>query len=593
MLRILMRMMGRPVANRARHLARAFLDQTLSAGDVQRDLLMGRLARHAGSQFGRDHFFGEIRTPADFRRRVPISGYDRHEPYIDRVRQGDPGALFGPGTEVLMFALTSGTTNRPKTIPVTRQALSDYREGWTIWGIMAFDAHPEMIRNGLRPILQVASDWRESLTPAGIPCGAITGLTAQMQNRLVRTRYCMPAVASRIKDIESKYYVALRFSIHRDLGTIIAANPSTILAMAGLGDREKEVLIRDLADGTIDDRWEISADIRRQLRFNTRRRRKQTARTLERIAAETGRLLPKDYWPNLEFLSNWMGGTMRAYLRGYPEYFGGTPVRDVGLIASEGRMTIPLEDGTAAGVLDIRHHYFEFIPEDEADSAEAEAVEATDLIEGRNYFIVLTTAGGLYRYNISDLVRCVGYHGKAPVIEFLNKGAHYSSLTGEKLSEHQVVTAVEAAQRAAGLHVKSYLLVPTWDDPPYYSLLIEKDDLSTDGVANQLAAAVEHELRRQNVEYLCKRETRRLGPVRILRIPEGSWIKFQKRRLVRSGGTVEQYKQPHLVPDLDLAASFSPVEGGNASQTVNVPVDGKGSEPAEERVHGQDARAMV
>ena len=35
---------------------------------------------------------------------------------------------------------------------------------------------------------------------------------------------------------------------------------------------------------------------------------------------------------------------------------------------------------------------------------------------------MLTTAGGLYRYNISDLVRCVGYHGQAPLIEFLNKG---------------------------------------------------------------------------------------------------------------------------------------------------------------------------
>ena len=85
-----------------------------------------------------------------------------------------------------------------------------------------------------------------------------------MQNPLVRTTYCMPAVASRIKDIESKYYVALRFSIYRDLGTIIAANPSTILAMARLGDREKETLIRDLADGTIDARWEIPAEIRRR-----------------------------------------------------------------------------------------------------------------------------------------------------------------------------------------------------------------------------------------------------------------------------------------------------------------------------------------
>ena len=40
---------------------------------------------------------------------------------------------------------------------------------------------------------------------------------------------------------------------------------------------------------------------------------------------------------------------------------------------------------------------------------------ATDLIEGRRYFILPTTAGGLYRYQIHDLVRCVGFHGRAPV----------------------------------------------------------------------------------------------------------------------------------------------------------------------------------
>jgi hypothetical protein len=560
MIKFLKRLFGRPVANRARRLARAFLDQTRRAGDVQRELLLRRIARHADSQFGRDHHFGEIRSPEDFRRRVPIGGYDRHEPYIDRVRNGDTGALFGRGTDVLMFAMTSGTTNRPKTIPVTPEALSDYREGWTIWGIQAFDAHQEMLRDGLRPILQIASDWRESFSPAGIPCGAITGLTAHMQTRLVRTQYCMPAIASRIKDIESKYYTALRFSIHRNLGTIIAANPSTILAIARLGDREKQTLIRDLADGTLDRRWEIPSDIRQQLHHKIRRRHKKVAQALDRIAGDSGRLLPKDYWPGLQFLSNWMGGTMRAYLRGYPEFFGETPVRDVGLIASEGRMTIPIEDGTAAGVLDIRHHYFEFIPEEQGDSAEAECVESTDLIEGRNYFIVMTTAGGLYRYNISDLVRCVGYHGRAPMLEFLNKGAHYSSLTGEKISEHQVIAAVEEAQRAARVRVSSYLLAPIWDDPPYYALLVEEGDLAGAGKSETLANAVERELRRQNVEYVCKRDSLRLGPVRILAIPNGSWAEFQRRRLVRSGGTVEQYKQPHLVPDLNIAETFRPLE---------------------------------
>src|SRR5262249_25337566 len=211
------------------------------------------------------------------------------------------------------------------------------------------------------------------------------------------------------------------------------------------------------------------------LRLRTAIRPRRAARRLERIAEPTGRLLPRDYWPNLDLLSNWMGGTMKAYLRGYPEFFAETPVRDVGLIASEGRMTIPIEDGTPAGVLDIRHHYFEFIPEDQVDRPEPDTVEATELCVGRNYFIVLTTAAGLYRYNISDLVVCVGYRGEAPLIEFLNKGAHYSSLTGEKLSEHQAISAVEAAQRSVGIHLKSYLLAPTWDEPPYYSLLIETD----------------------------------------------------------------------------------------------------------------------
>jgi hypothetical protein len=559
MFKILVRMVGAPVAKRARRLAHDFLGQTLRAAVVQRELLLRRISQHADSQFGRDHYFREIRTTTDFRHRVPIGGYDRHLPYIERVRQGDTNALFGRGTEVLMFAMTSGTTNSPKTIPVTREALRDYREGWTIWGILAFDAHREMIRNGLRPILQIASDWRESFTPSGIPCGAITGLTAHMQNPLVRTKYCMPLPGSRIKDIEAKYYVALRFSIYRDLGTVIAANPSTILAMVRLADREKETLIRDLADGTIHQRWQVPADVRNMLRVKTRKRRREAASSLERIVHETGRLLPKDYWPNIQFLSNWTGGTMRAYLRGYPEYFGEKPVRDVGLIASEGRMTIPIDDGTPAGLLDIRHHYFEFIPEEESNEDEPETLEATELSEGRNYFIVLTTAGGLYRYHIHDLIRCVGYHGKTPLIEFLNKGAHYSSIAGEKLSEYQVIAAVEEAQRSLGLKLQSYLLLPVWGDPPHYGLLVEDDDLAA-RTSSDLPKAVEAALCRQNIEYENKRTTLRLGPVQVVPIAAGSWSDFQKHRLSISGGTVEQYKQPHLSPDLELISRFRRLE---------------------------------
>ncbi|MHC5538450.1 GH3 auxin-responsive promoter family protein [Singulisphaera rosea] len=547
---------GLPLILRARRLARQFLSETARADQVQRDLLLARVARHADSQFGRDHHFSEIRTLADFRKRVPIRGYDGHEPYIDRVRQGDVGALFGQGTEVLMFAMTSGTTNRPKTIPVTREALRDYREGWTTWGIMAFDAHPRMIERGMLPILQLASDWRESQTPSGIPCGAITGLTAHMQNPLIRITYCMPPIASQIKDIEAKYYIALRRSIYRNLGTIIAANPSTILAIARLGDREKETLIRDIADGTIDPKWKIPPDVRARLAHQASWKRKKAARRLEALAEKNGRLLPKDYWPDLCFLANWTGGTMGSYLRGYPEFFGDRPVRDVGLIASEGRMTIPIEDNTPAGILDIRHSFFEFIPEDQIDRDDPEVVEGAELIEGKNYFILPTTAGGLYRYQIHDLVRCVGFHGKAPLLVFLNKGAHFSSMTGEKLSEFQVVAAVAEAQRALGVRIGSFLLLPSWGEPPHYNLLLEEGDVPDGAAAARLGEAVETALRQINLEYENKRETLRLGAIRTRRLSAGSWADFQKRRLARSGGTVEQYKQPHLMADPDALETF-------------------------------------
>ena len=89
MLTQIRRLVGLPIARRARRLAEAFLDQTQRCRRCPTRPAAGRIARHADSQFGRDHHFDEIRTPADFRRRVPIRGYEGHEPYIERVRNGD------------------------------------------------------------------------------------------------------------------------------------------------------------------------------------------------------------------------------------------------------------------------------------------------------------------------------------------------------------------------------------------------------------------------------------------------------------------------------------------------------------------------
>lgn len=81
------------------------------------------------------HGFSGIRTVQDYRRRVPISTYADYRGYVQRVRQGEIGAMFGRGTQVLMMSMTSGTTGEPKYIPITNHFFREYRSGWNIWGL--------------------------------------------------------------------------------------------------------------------------------------------------------------------------------------------------------------------------------------------------------------------------------------------------------------------------------------------------------------------------------------------------------------------------------------------------------------------------
>lgn len=511
------------------------------------------VARQADTVFGRDHDFRAIRTPDDFRRRIPVAGYEYVEPYIARVRRGETAALLSD-RNVLMFALTSGTTAARKFVPVTPQYLADYRRGWNIWGMRAFLDHPGV---KLRPIVQMSGDWDEFRTEAGIACGAVTGLTAEMQKRIIRWLYCVPACTARVKDAAAKYYLVLRLSLPRDVAVLVAANPSTLINLARAGDDFKESLIRDLRDGTLSPDVSIPADIRAALARPLARRHRERAQQLESIVRRTGSLFPRDYWPGERLVGTWTGGSVGAYLRNLTRYYGDVIVRDVGLIASEGRMTIPLADASASGVLDITSHYFEFLPEGEETSASPVTVGADEVEVGRNYYILPTTAFGLYRYHIHDLIRVTGFHNRTPLVEFLSKGANFSNVTGEKLSEYQIVEAVRDAMAATGVSPAVYSLAPCWNDErPYYAFFAEPGEAGRDEWQS-LAAAVDVRLGRANIEYAAKRESGRLGAVRVALLPPGTWQRWDRDRLERSGGTAEQYKHPCLIPDLQFRSAMT------------------------------------
>jgi hypothetical protein len=523
---------------------------------LQTELLFRVLARQRDTAFGRDHHFHSVRSIADFRRHVPIGPYERLAPYVDRVAAGETNALIADGP-VRLFALTSGTTAARKLIPVTDAYLAAYRRGWNMWGTRMYRDHRPR-RLFLRPIVQMMGDPEEYRSPGGTPCGNLSGYTAMVQKRIVRRLYAVPYQTGKLKDPLAKYYVALRAVLDKPVGLFIAANPSTLLHLGRVLDAEKDHLLRDLHDGSLRADLDLPSELRtlltRKLKPNPTR-----AKELAAVAGRTGRLLPADLWPpETILLGTWTGGSMGPYLRQLPELFGTAPVRDLGLLASEGRMTIPFANDTPAGVLDVASHYFEFVPESEMDSSQPTVLGAHELAEGGRYYLLPTTAAGLYRYHISDVVRVTGFLGRTPLVEFLGKGHRFSNLTGEKLSEYHVTKAVDAVAPRRGQPLGAgYTLAPMRDGPvPYYGFFIESPDAADGAKLDGFLSELDAELGRQNIEYAAKREGGRLGPIRAHRLPPGTWAEWDAARLAARGGSAEQYKHPCLVGDEEFRDSL-------------------------------------
>jgi hypothetical protein len=529
-----------------RNRLRRFLADSRRAREFQHRALIEKIQRHAESDFGRDHGFASISSVEDFRRHVPVMTYEDHQPYVARVLAGDVSALFAPGTRLRMFAMTSGTTGEPKRLPITDELFREYRAGWRMWGAGVYGDHRSLLH---KKSLQLTSDWQQYRAPSGAPCGQISGLAASSRPKISNRIFLPPPAAGRIHDSGAKHYAALRFALETSrIGMIITANPSTLVELARRADRDSESLVRDIHNGTLS--CEVPPEVRAALARQIARRGPKRARQLAALIERHGALVPKHAWPGLDVLAVWTGGSVGVFLPQLADLYGNTAVRDHGLSASEGRMTIPLADGTSAGLLDFYHSYFEFIPVEDHGKAGATVLEAHELDEGQDYFILLTTSGGLYRYDIHDVVRCVGFEGEAPLLEFLNKGKSFSNVTGEKLSEYQVIEAVEQSFRELGLAIDAFTLAPVMEDKPRYELLIEPQVHC--GRAAELAQLLQHRLERVNEEYAEKCSSGRLLPVKVREVPAGTWINLRREKTGQRGN-FEEYKQPCLVGDLEFA----------------------------------------
>lgn len=511
---------------------------------------MNFIKRNANSHFGREHKFSEIKSIEDFKKNVPIRKYQAFESHIQAVREGETQALFNPKEKIIAFHLSSGTTSTPKYIPVTSTFYKHHKMIWLYYYSFLFIRNPNLLKGRLFPFYSPVSEF---YTDLGVPCGSDSGLIAEKQSKFFSSSYAVPQEVYQIPTMDEKYYALVRFAIQADVSFIIGSNPIIMLYLGKLLNEKKEQLIEEVREGKIDENINIPENIKKALRKKAKKlKAPKRAEELQSIKNATGTLRPVDIWHKLCVISTWKGGTLNLPLELFPDYFGDTPIWALGLHSSEGRYSITLDAEGNWGCLAITNNFYEFIPEDEYHLQNPKTKLAHELETGKRYVLVITTASGFYRYNLEDLIECVGHFEKAPMIRFLNKITQILKIHGTKLYEFQLIEAMRLTIRKHHRYVQYFQFHPTVNKRGQDALggIFEEQSGIDMNEWREIMRTFDNELQKINTDYGKLRSSGKLAKIELKIISKNTFENIKRERIKKSGiRLVEQFKHKYLIED--------------------------------------------
>lgn len=523
------------------------------------------VTRNAGTEYGREYGFQGIGDLAAWRKAVPVVTYEDIKSRVERVTRGEKNVL--TAEDPVMFARTSGTTGDAKYVPVTPTCQGrDHSDQMRTWFAHALAAHPGIFK---RSVVSLVSPAVEGHAPSGVPYGSTSGHIYKTMPGIVRGTYLVPYEVFEIEDYETKYYTIMRLGVGARVSFVATANPSSIIKMCEKANEHADRLLKDLHDGTLREDLELPAATRAAVLARCRpdpERAKRLAAARERRA---GMLLPVDYWPDVELIGCWKGGTVGSYVEKFggwfdPENRRKLPVRDWGYLSSEARGSIPLSDEGSGGVLTVATNLYEFVAVDELenhpDDRQGWRFLGVDELEvGKEYYIFFSTTGGLYRYDINDVVQVVGHYHRTPVIVFRRKGRGMTNITGEKVSVNQVILAFERSAKELGLAIDHFKAEADADTARY----VFRAE-ATAGIPPEKRRPLLHTLERHlstlNLEYQAKRKSLRLNAPE-LHVMKPGWYDAEKKRLIASGKRLFQAKTV-------LLSTGKPGEGGSWLEAI-------------------------
>lgn len=525
--------------------------------------------------YGKEHHFDTIlhaTTTEDFfllyQQFVPVNeSFETLRPYIERHKNGETDILF-PGKPD-MYATTSGTTSEPKWVPMTHKYLKAvYGKMSHVW-TWNFVKHRSRIFGG--HIFPIVGKEVEGYAPDGTLFGSVSGVLVRDIPPIIKKHYVAPAAVMSIPDYGARNYALMRLAIqHRDVTLWATANPSTILELMRTVDEHAEELIMDIAHGTLSEKFEIPDDIRETLKPYVYSK-PERAQELKQLLEKNGRLLPKDYWPWLQYLSTWKCGNTKIYMDKYMDAFNWdqTYYQELGYIATECRFGFALDD-TNESVLFPHFHYYEFVSEDELDKPNKHFLQLDELELGKRYCAYVTTYSGLYRYNMNDLVEVGGFYRKTPTVHMISKVNGIVSMTGEKLYEPQFIQAVHEAEKKTKIKTKFFVGFADVEQSLYHFYFEFVNEDIRQAEADAFAKVVDEQLQKINIEYEAKRSSFRLHEPKAHILQSNAYARF-KTACLKDGFRDGQFKFNLLMQDEIRRRKFAFIEklqSGELSQAI-------------------------
>lgn len=498
-----------------------FEKATMNVEETQNKILIETLLNNRTTTYGKRFNFSECIDIASFQANVPLCSFDDLADCVSSMCKGYDSVL--TGDPVIRFHLTSGTTSGSKAIPYTRTLQKQFNRAISPWIYDLYSSHQIHSTSAFWVVTPKADIEKTAELPVQYDQDA--SYFSIPERLLFKYLILSPGELKDVRNTEAYYYVTLLLLLReQDLGWLSIWNPTYALQLMDSLSDSFSSLIADIARGGcsapgVPEHVLNSLDSR--LKASPAR-----AEFLQQILHSTGNLpeLISLVWPKLRLISCWTDGWAGSYIAQLKKIFPGCSVQPKGLLATEGIVTMPrTRDGVLQFPLTVSSHFYEFI-----DHETGETHLATEVVTDREYEVVITTGGGLYRYCTADMVKVTGWYNKAPCLRFIGRRGGISDICGEKLEERFVSEiAVETISRCNVNATMNFLAPEILNSSARYILYLCSDDDKSK--LTNLASEVDKGLCR-NIHYKNARELGQLEPVAVYAVSKKGEATYYNER---------------------------------------------------------------